>query len=114
MNFVIDENFLTSVTIRKEWGRFDHIPDNELTDEQLVIMIKGEDRCASTSSDDHPEFKKLRFMLGERGFINIQQRWWNGDTVLKPFTLNGAQFDINEQFPSGAAIKSHVRYLKNK
>jgi len=108
MNFEIDMNSLCDVSIRKEWGMYDNIPLNELTPEQLIKILKGEDRCRSLSNHDHPEFAELRNKLEAEGFIKCQRNWWNGDRVLKPFTLNGARFRKNEKFCCGAAIKHDV------
>jgi hypothetical protein len=110
MNFEIDMNSLCSVTIRNSWGMYDHIPLNELTPEQLIKILKGEDRCSSTASDDHPDFKELRNKLEAQGFIKCERGWWNGDRVLKRFTLNGAIFRKDEKFCSGAAIKWDVEH----
>ena len=110
MRFEIDEKYLCQVNIVKEWGMYDHIPFNELTHEQLIKIIKGEDRYRSTSHDDHPEFSELRNKLEKEGFIKCERGWWNGDRVLKPFTLNGARFRKDEKFCSGAAIKWDVEH----
>lgn len=103
-------NSLCSITIHKEWGMYDHIPRDELKPEQLIKIIKGEDRCSSTGSDDHPDFKELRNTLEAQGFIQCQRNCWNGDRVLKPFTLNGARFKKGEKFCCGAAIKWDVEH----
>ena len=110
MNFEIDPNSLCSITIHKEYSMYQHIKQEELTPEQLIKMIKGEDRCSSTTSDDHPEFKELRNKLETECFIECQRMWWNGDRVLKPFTLNGARFRKNEKFCSAGAIKWDVEH----
>jgi len=104
INFEIDPLYLTDITIHKKWISEAYY---ELNDEEKVLaLLKGKNyNCSSMSSDDHPEFKKLREQLGQEKFIKIQRRWWNGDVVLKPFTLNGAKFKKGEQFSSGAAIK---------
>lgn len=107
----IDPAFFTSVTVRKEWGRYDGRTD--LTDEELINVIKGEDRYSMTSSEDHPEFAKLRFELEKDGYIKVQRSWWNGDIVLKPFLLNGKKFKTGEQFPAACAMTGHLKYMKN-
>jgi hypothetical protein len=112
MKFNIDESYLTSVGIRKEWSMFRHIAKADLTPDQVFKMIKGEDICSSLSSEDHPEFAKLREQLATDGYIEIERRWWNGDHVLKPFTLNGAKFKKGEQFPSGCAMSGHLGFKK--
>lgn len=115
MKFEINPNSLRDVTIRKEWGMYDHIKQEDLTPEQLIKIIKGEDRCSSTGSEDHPDFKELRNTLEEQGFIECQRNWSNGDRVLKPFSVNGAQFYKGEKFHCGAAIKYTVmQKQKNK
>jgi hypothetical protein len=106
MEFTINPEYLTSVTIHNEWNTYTHngrIP----TDEELILIIQGKGKCSSTSSADHPEFNKLRELLGEQGYIHIQRSWWNGDEVLKPFTLNGLKFKIGTQFSCGSAMGTH-------
>ena len=110
MKFKIDESYLCNVTVREEWGVYDHIKQEDLTHEQLIKILKGEDRCSSTSSTDHPEFAKLREQLGSEGFIKIERAWWNDDQVTKTFTLNGKKFKIGEKFVCGAAMKGHMKY----
>ena len=112
MKFEIDESYLCDITIRKEWGMYDNIKQEDLTPEQLFKIIKGDDRWSSIGCEDHPEFAKLREQLGHEGFIRIQRSSWNGDIVTKPFTLNGKKFKTNTRFPCGAAIKSHMKYMK--
>ena len=114
MNFEIDPASLTSINIREEWSMYQHIPRDELTHEQLIKIIKGEDRCMSLKNDDHPEFAELRNKLEELGFISTQRSWWNGDRVLKPFSLNGAKFFKGEKFCSGAAIRYDVEQKQKK
>ena len=113
MKFEIDESYICDISFRKEWGLYDNLKAEDLTPDQLVKIIKGEDRCASIGSEDHPEFNKLREQLGSEGFIRIQRSSWNGDTVTKPFTLNGKKFKMNERFYCGAAMKHHLKYMKN-
>jgi hypothetical protein len=110
MNINIDPAFLTSVTITKEWSMFGH--KTELTEDELVKVLKNEDKCTSISSEDHPEFAKVREQLGKDGYIEIQRSWWNGDRVTKAFTFNGAKFKKGEQFPSGAAMAGHLKFTK--
>jgi hypothetical protein len=111
-DFEIDDVYLCDVVDRKEWGRYDHIPRDQITHEQLIEIIMGNDRCSTTGTKDHPEFAKLRDTLEEEGYIKCERGWWNGDKVLKPFTLNGAKFKEGEQFPSGCAMKGHLKYMK--
>ncbi|HET8688273.1 MAG TPA: hypothetical protein VFM18_16795 [Methanosarcina sp.] len=106
--FELDPAYFTSIPIHKEWGMFD---DKEsLTDEELLKVIEGKDRCSMHSDADHPEFAALREKLGELGFIKIQRSWWNGDRVLKPFYLNGARFEVGEQFGSAFPCGNTVKY----
>lgn len=110
-NFVINDACVTNEIVVREWGLYDGIPEHELTDEQLLKMIKGEDRCRSVSDRDHPEFDRLREQLAQEGYIEIQRGWWNGDKVLKPFRLNGKLFRRHDQFPCGAAMRGHLKFM---
>jgi hypothetical protein len=110
--FTIDEQFICDVHVYKEWGMYEHIPVDQLTPEQVFKIIKGEDRCSSRSNKDHDEFTKLRNQLEELGYIKTERGWWNGDRVLKPFTLNGVEFEIGEQFSSACAMKYHLEFAK--
>lgn len=112
MKIDIDESFLTSVNIRNEWSMFKHIAPGDLTPDQVFKMIKGEDRCSWQSSEDHPEFKKLREQLATDGYIEIERRWWNGDSVIKTFTFNDQKFKKGDQFPSACAMSGHLKFSK--
>ena len=102
MNFTINPEYLTSISIHREWNMYKDKPNP--TEEDLIKVLQGLGDCSSQSTDDHPEFKVLRERLGQEQFIKIQRGWWNGDIVLRPFSLNGAKFRKGEMFPSGAAI----------
>ncbi len=108
--FTIDPAYFTEVTDHREWGAYDHIPASELSAEQFMKILKGLDRCSSIASRDHPEFAALRDRLEARGFIETQRQWWNGDRVLRPFRLNGADFEPGEQFPCGLAMRIHLKF----
>ena len=106
--FTIDESYITDVTVRIE---HDWIKDrNNVTPDELIKIIKGYDKSVSISHKDHDEFTKLRNQLEELGYIETQRGWWNGDRVLKPFTLNNAQFNVGERFPCGCAMRSHLKF----
>ena len=106
--FTIDEQFICDVIVHKKWGMYDHIPHEDLKPEQLIKILKGEDRCSSTSNKDHDEFTKLREHLGELGYISIQRGWWNGDRVLKGFKLNEWTFLKGEKFCSAGALRTSI------
>lgn len=110
--FEIDESFLTDIPLCKEWGLFDHIPQEELTHDQLIKILKGEDRCSMHGVEDHPKFTKLREQLGEEGFIKIERGWYNGDRVLKPFYLNGFLFKKGHKFCCAPALKNAMEVAK--
>lgn len=112
MKIDIDQSFLTSINIRKEWGMYDHIAADDLTPEQVFKIIKGEDRCSTLRDDDHPEFARLRNSLEQQGYIKTQRNSWNGDHVTKTFTFNGARFKKGEQFPCACAMSGHLKYIK--
>ena len=63
------------------------------------------------SAVNHPAFESLRQHLGARGYISIENRWVNGDCVLKQFYLNEVLFDVGEKFLSASAMQ---HYLKRK
>ena len=107
MDFTIDPEYLTSVTIHEEWNTYTK-NGREPTVEELILILQGKGKCGTTSSEDHPEFARLREQLSELGYIRIERGWWNGDSVLKPFTLNGRKFKVGAQFSSGGAIGTHL------
>ena len=108
MIFTIDKNYITDVTIRKEWDIFKNVPRDKLTHEQLIRIIKGDSCVCSISSADHPEFAKLRNMLDEQGYIKADRSCWNGDIVLKPFTLNDMKFKENDRFLCAGAMRTSI------
>ena len=104
--FVLDEQYICDVTVRKE---YDLIKDrNNVTDEDLIKILKGHDKMVSISNKDHDEFTKLRDQLEELGYIQTQRSWWNGDRVLKSFKLNEWTFRKNHKFPCAAAMKVSI------
>jgi hypothetical protein len=106
MNFELDPEYITDVTIRKEWNI--HINKDTITNEDLVEVLKGRGSCSSTHSEDHPFFTRLRDQLEARGYIRCERNWLNGDRVLKPFSLNSVAFKSGEQFCCAAAMKFHL------
>lgn len=107
MKYTIDRECITSVTIHNSWSPYDGRDD--LTDEELIRVLQGLDRCTSTHYDDHPEFKLLRDRLEQDGYIKTERRWWNGDRVLKPFTLNDIEFNTGDKFPSAPALDARIQ-----
>lgn len=106
MDFTIDPAYLTSVSIREEWNEYTK-NGREPTAEELLLILQGKGKVTLGRSEDHPEFTKLREHLGELGYIEIQRGWWNGDRVLKPFTLNGLKFKVGDQFSCAGAMGTH-------
>lgn len=108
MDFILDPKYFTSVTIHNEWNTY--TKDGRVpTDEELLLLLEGKGKCGITSTKDHPEFTKLRERLGQLGYITIERGWWNGDRVLKPFTLNGLKFKVGAQFSCADAMDVHFR-----
>ena len=104
--FFIDEKYITDVTVRTE---HDFIKDrSNITNEDLIKILKGYDKAVTIGSKDHDEFTKLRNQLEELGYIKTERGWWNGDVVLKPFYLNGWRFKRNHRFPCAAALKNSI------
>lgn len=110
MNFTIEEQYLTDVTIRSDFTPWAN--RSELTPDELVEALGNSSVATLISTIDHPEFTKLRERLNTDGYINIQRSWWNGDTVLKPFTLNGYKFKKNNRFPCAAALGVSLKVAK--
>ena len=110
MDFTIDEQYLTDVSVRTERSMLTD-PENPTPDD-LIRILKGHHKMIAVSAVDHDEFTKLRNRLEELGYIKIQRSWWNGDTVLKPFTLNGYRFGKNVRFPCAAALGVSIRAAK--
>lgn len=101
MKFTIDEECFSSVHKQQE-----HInPDPE---KELIYRLKYGGPATSQWFEDHPEFLKLRDQLEAEGFIKTQRGWSNGDTVLKPFFLNGQKFKKNDKFVCAPAMKWHI------
>ena len=108
MDFTIDPAYLCSVSIREEYNQYTR-NGHEPTAEELLLILQGKGNYSMGSSIDHPEFTRLREQLGEQGYIKIERGWWNGDRVLKPFTLNGLKFKPGEQFSCAGALDVHFR-----
>jgi hypothetical protein len=116
MDFYIDEAYITDVMVRTEYPRYNDRTD--LTAEELISVIKNPCPMVSVGTKDHPEFAQLREQLEREGYIQVERGWWNGDRVLKPFSLNGVKFKKHNPFPCAAAMKYHLefqrKYLKQK
>lgn len=110
--FYLDESIEWHISVYTEYNS--HLDKEVVTNEDLVEVIKGNGKWSTTGSDDGPEFKALRNRLEELGYIECQRSWWNGDRVVKSFQLNGLKFKKGEQFSSGAALKFHLEFLRNR
>ena len=108
--FFIDEEYVTDVTVRTERSLLEN-PENP-THEDLIKILKGEDKMVSIASKDHPEFAKLRDELENLGYIITQRSWWNGDKVIKGFKLNGYPLKKGERFYSAAAMSGSFKMAK--
>jgi hypothetical protein len=109
MDFFIDLNHLIDV-------HHDHVkytvdmenPSNE----DLLKILKNEHKIESTKYVNHPEFMLLRDELEELGYIKTNHNWHNSDRVLKPFTLNGYKFEVDNAFLCAAATGIDFRLRK--
>ena len=110
--FYIDEAYLTDIVIRKEWNTYTK-DGREPTPEELLKVLAGEGKCSITGSEDHPEFARLRELLGKLGYIKIERSWINGDRVTKSFKLNGYIARRGWQFSCATAMGGHFRFLRN-
>ncbi len=63
-------------------------------------------------STDHPEFTKLRNNLEKLGYIKTERTYWNGDRVLKPFSINGMKLDKGQQFCCASALGNQISVRK--
>ncbi len=88
--FQIDEQYLVSVTA-----------DGELFDGTNIYHVMG--------TQDHAKFTELRNELEQQGYISTWRTVWNGDRVLKPFTLNDFKFNKGDQFPCGVALGNRLK-----
>lgn len=105
MDFTLDPAYITTVYIHTEYNHYTK-DGREPTPEELLLVLQGKGNFKSSSTADHPEFTKFRELLGQLGYIRIERSWWNGDTVTKPFTLNGVKFKVDQQFPCGGALQN--------
>lgn len=108
MDFQIDESFLCSVPVTKRYTLLEN-PENP-THKDLIKILKNEHEIASFWDSDHPEFTELRMRLRDEGYIHMETGWWNGDEVLKPFKLNGVDFEVGDKFVCAAAMKFHLDF----
>lgn len=99
--FHIDPEFLTSVL--DNTYRSDYIRDLP-KEEQCEQLLKHGNNIVRQGIKDHPEFAELREQLGRDGYIRIERSWWNGDLVLKEFSLNGYTFNKGTSFLSACAL----------
>jgi hypothetical protein len=107
-SFTLDEEYICDVSV-VTYMKFQN--GDEPNEEELLNVLKyGRNR--SISNKDHDEFTKLRDQLEAEGYIKTQRNCWNGDSVIKPFMFNGKKFKKGERFVCGAAMKSHLKYMK--
>lgn len=94
--FMIKEEYLTSCNEAFTW-----------------ISPTGHGPSGTISKQvDHPAFTALRQHLVAHGYIEIQTRWVNGDSVLKPFSLNEVYFAVGEKFVCASAMSNHLKFRK--
>ena len=111
MKFEIDPEFITDIPVKTEYHRAKD-PSNPTPDELIAIIRDGPVRGTSYTTTDHPEYTKLRNNLEDLGYIKIERMWWNGDRVLKRFTLNGAPFKKDDQFCCASAMRHYLEYKR--
>jgi hypothetical protein len=110
MDFTLDESYICDVHVKQIYSIFKGRDPDSLAPDELMKILKGQDKITSQSTKDHPEFNRFREQLGSEGYIEIQRSWWNGDRVLKPFTLNGVKFKVGDKFVSACAMKGHLEF----
>ena len=89
-SFKIHEKYLTSITVESP----------------IVFYSENGDPVEGNSVglDDHPKFIELREKLEKEKYIRVERSYWNGDTVIRPFTVNGIKFGVGEKFPCASAL----------
>ena len=87
------------------------LPMVEVDEQYLTSLNKSYkiNGMGTTGSIDHPSFTHVRDWLATNGYIH-KESWCNGDYALKPFYFNDVVFDVNDKFPSAAAMKGHLKY----
>lgn len=99
MKFFLDPQFFTDVSYKKE---------------MIMVDLEGNYHPATVSgTKDHPEFDQLRRLLNLSGYIKCET-WWNGDTVLKPFSLNNRRFKVGDTFYCAVAMKTMMQVPKRR
>lgn len=101
--FKIDINYLTDVMITEQYNEI--AVKDTLTTQDTFDIINGLGNITVTRHEDHPKFTQLRDKLSKLGYINKVTNYVNGDTVLKPFTLNYRVLNTGERFMSASAMK---------
>ena len=104
-NFEIDPSHLCGV-VTTSYTTFRLVgDDHNLPDDIKQLFNKDQPQQVKvTGSDDHPLFKELRNTLEREGYIVCQRSWWNGDRVIKTFSLNGVVFVEGGTFWCGSAM----------
>ena len=111
-NFEIAEEYLSSVNVVQEREYTLQSPLEYLPDYLKETFKDGKAKMTTHSWADHPEFDKLRRLLEAEGYVRVERGWWNGDRVLKSFTLNGIRFYKDGKFPSAAALGIQYKIAK--
>jgi hypothetical protein len=106
--FTIDESFICDQHIKESYSVYAGKNPSELTQNDLMRILKGEDMITSYYTQDHPMFTELREQLEREGYISIQRGWWNGDRVLKSFKLNEWTFRKGQKFSSAPAMRNSI------
>jgi len=78
-------------------------------------LIEGATAMGTTAMHqhvDHPAFTAARDMLFAEGYIHIETRWSNGDSVLEDFTLNNYEFKEGDQFPCACALGIKLKVMR--
>lgn len=109
--FYIDEQCLSDIVVKRYTSGLVLDKENP-TIENVADILKGKHDSYSLSIIDHPEFTKLREKLEESGYIHVVRTYNNGDTVLKPFKLNGFSFEKEDRFLCASALGMHFRVMK--
>jgi hypothetical protein len=110
-HFTIDPAYITSVTKVVTYNFYAN--KKELTADELVEVLQGKGVSTITSSEDHPEFAKLRKQLSDEGFVAVECNWVNGDVVTKSFVLNNKLFKKDERFVCASAMHYSLQHQED-
>ena len=71
-------------------------------------LVKG----TTIGTKDHPKFTEFRDKMEKLGYIKTERAWSNGDSVLKPFIINGMKLKKGDKFACACALSIQLKVYK--